>query len=282
WKNGDILEIQLPMSLHAEAMPDDPAMIAFLYGPIVLGGDLGKEGLDDTKRYGPNAPQLGRVKPVQVPALVCDLKDVLQRLKPVAGAAMTFKTTGIGRPADVTLQPFYKMADQRYSVYWKVYSAAEWEKRSAEIVAAESRRKEVERRTFDFVTAGDAQSERDHGIQTDDASSARQRNTGNFEGKSWRAARNGWFSYELKVNPDKPMILVCTYRGSEGPRRAFDILVDGEKVGSQVLEINPTSFFDFEYKLPENLTRGKQKVTVKFQSQPEAIAGAVFEVRVIQ
>jgi len=282
WKSGDTVEIRLPMSLRIEAMPDDPATIAFLYGPIVLGGDLGKEGLDDAKRYGPSAPHLGRVKPLQVPAVVCDLKDVVQKLKAVSGATMSFQTSGIGKPRDVTLGPFYKMADQRYSVYWKVYSVAEWEKRTVEIAAAEAHRKEVERRTLDAVTAGDQQSERDHGLQTDRTSSSGQGSTGNFEGKTWRGARNGWFSYELKVNPDKPITLVCTYRGSEGPRRAFDIFVDDEKVASQTLEIHPTELFDFEYKLPERLTRGKQRITVKFQAQPNSIAGAVFDVRVIQ
>src|SRR3989442_5959133 len=98
WKNRDSVEIRLPMSLRLEAMPDDPKMVAFLYGPIVLGGDLGKEGLEDARRYGPSAPQLGRVKPIQVPALVCDLKDVLPKLKLMQGAPMTFRTNGIGQP----------------------------------------------------------------------------------------------------------------------------------------------------------------------------------------
>ena len=282
WKNGDTIEIRMPMSLRVESMPDDPATIAFLYGPVVLGGDLGKDGLEDSRRYGPSAPQLGRIKPVQVPALVCELKDVLKRVKPVAGVPMTFKSDGIGKPSDVTLAPFYKMADQRYSVYWKVYSSSEWEKRAAEIAAAESRRKEVERRTLDSVTAGNQDSERDHGLQTSSDPSTGQRNTGNFDGKTWRAARNGWFSYDLKVSPDKPITLVCTYRGSEGPRRAFDILVDGEKVASQVLDIAPTELFDIEYVLPEKATKGKQKISVKFQAHQDAIAGAVFDVRVIQ
>jgi len=275
WKNGDIVEIQLPMSLRMEAMPDAPTMVAILYGPIVLGGDLGKEGLEEARRYGPSAPQLGRVKPVQIPALVCFLKDVLSKLKPVQGARMSFRTSGIGQPNDVLLEPFYKMADQRYTVYWKVYSSAEWDKRKKEVAAAVSRRKEIETRTVDWVAPGNSESERDHAFKG-------QGNTGNFDGKTWRGARNGWFSYELKILPDKPITLVCTYRGSEGPRRAFDILVDGEKVGSQTLEIHPTEIFDFEYPIPANLTKGKQRITVKFQALPDSIAGAVLDVRVIQ
>ena len=35
WKTGDRVDVRLPMSLHTEAMPDDPNMIAVLYGPIV-------------------------------------------------------------------------------------------------------------------------------------------------------------------------------------------------------------------------------------------------------
>jgi hypothetical protein len=34
--------------------------------------------------------------------------------------------------------------------------------------------------------------------------------------------------------------------------------------------------------LPETLTRGKQRVTVKFQAQPNSIAGSLFDVRVAQ
>ena len=42
------------MHLHVEAMPDDPGMQAFLYGPLVLAGDLGNEGLTEAHIIGPN------------------------------------------------------------------------------------------------------------------------------------------------------------------------------------------------------------------------------------
>lgn len=43
WKSGDTVQVQLPMSLRMESMPDDPKTVALLYGPIVLAGELGKE-----------------------------------------------------------------------------------------------------------------------------------------------------------------------------------------------------------------------------------------------
>ena len=36
WKNGDRVEMELPMHLHMEAMPDDAHLQAALYGPVVL------------------------------------------------------------------------------------------------------------------------------------------------------------------------------------------------------------------------------------------------------
>jgi len=276
WKNGDTVDIRLPMRLRMEAMPDDPKMIALFYGPIALAGDLGREGLQDAKRYGPSAPQLGRVKPIEIPAFISEINFVLSQIKPVPGAPLTFKTDGLGRPQDVTLVPFYKVFDQRYTVYWKVYAPDEWEKRKVDLAAAESRRKMIERLTVDAVNINDQQSERDHNLQ------GQGMIDGDFEGKRWRAARNGWFSFDLKSAPDKPVTLVCTYRGSEGRPRSFDVLVDGEKIATQTLEIHPGELFDFEYPLPEQLTRGKERITVKFQSRPNAMAGSVFDVRVAQ
>ena len=175
----------------------------------------------------------------------------------------------------MTLLPFYKIFEQRYTAYWRVYTPAEWEKRNAELAAVAARRKEIELGTIDAVSVGESQSERDHNLRHEGASQ------GFFEGRRTREARNGWFSYELKVSDDRAMTLVCTYRGSEGRRRSFEVLVDGEKITTQSLENHPTESFDVEYPLPESLTRGKGRVTVKFQAQPDSIAGSVLDVRIV-
>jgi DUF1680 family protein len=275
WNSRDRVEIRLPMSLHLEALPDDPKTIAILYGPIVLAGDLGKSGLDDLRRYGPSAPPLNRVVPITVPALVGEVKDVTSRLTPAAGAPLNFEMNGLGKPQDVRLIPFFRASDIRYTVYWKVLSPEEWDKAKTERAARESRRQQIERATVDAVDIDREQSERDHGLQGENSSQAY------FGGKRTREARNGWFSYTLKVLPNAPMTLVCTFVGSEGRRRAFDILVDGDKVATPSLEIHPTELFDMEFQLPEALTRGKQIITVKFQALPGSTAGSVYDVRII-
>lgn len=276
WRDGDVVQIRLPMSLRVESLPDDSTLVALLYGPIVLAGDLGREGMNAVKRYGPSAPQLGRLKPLEVPAFVCDVRSVPEHVKSVPGMSLNFNTEGIGRPRDVSLVPFYRLFEGRYTVYWKVYSAEGWEKRKAEIAAAEARWKGIEARTVDAVDISDTLSERAHNLRSQAAIE------GYAEGRKWRAARSGWFSYDLKVVGDKPMTLVCTYRGSGGRRYSFDILVDGEKVATESLQYHPTESFDVAYPLHEKLTHGKRRIVVKFQALPDAIAGPALDVRVVQ
>ncbi len=116
WKAGDKIEMTLPMHLSVEAMPDDPKTQAFLYGPIVLAGDLGSEGLTEQMMVGPNAPQMRRV-PIEVPTFQAPGADPASWIKP-AGAPLSFRTTGQSK--DVTLVPLSSLFGKRYSVYWQV------------------------------------------------------------------------------------------------------------------------------------------------------------------
>src|SRR5690606_13069763 len=50
WRTGDRVELRLPMALHAAPMPDDPSLLAVLYGPLVLAGRLGTAGITDANR----------------------------------------------------------------------------------------------------------------------------------------------------------------------------------------------------------------------------------------
>ena len=97
-------------------MPDDPTTQAFLYGPLVLAGDLGAEGLTDQMIVGPNAPQLRRL-PIEVPTFHAPGPDPSSWIKPAA-APLTFRTTS--QPRDVTLAPLASLFGTRYSVYWQV------------------------------------------------------------------------------------------------------------------------------------------------------------------
>jgi hypothetical protein len=277
WKTGDTVDVRLPMTLHMEGLPDDPHFKALMFGPVVLAGDLGTAGLDKVNRYGPSAPPVGRVPAINVPSFVADSPEqVLAHVKPVSGKPLTFETSGLGQPNEVTLIPLYKTFEPRYTVYWTVYNTDEYRKVKADAAAVAAHRKDIEGRTIDTVDVSSDASEQAHGFASEGAGQ------GFVEGRRWRDTRSGFISYTLNIEPDKPLTLVCTFRGSEGQRRAFDILVDGQKVAAENLEYHPTELLDKEYAVPETLTRGKNQITVRLVPHSGARTGGVVEIRTIQ
>jgi DUF1680 family protein len=123
WKDGDRIEVTMPMGLRIEAMPDDPTLQAVMYGPLVLAGKLGTHA----ERAGPTPPrmspdftdaQVAGVAAVPIPAITAHSGDVHSWVKPVRGKALEFTT--IGQPTAVTLAPFNALFDERYVVCWTV------------------------------------------------------------------------------------------------------------------------------------------------------------------
>jgi DUF1680 family protein len=266
WRDGDEIELQFPMSLRTEAMPDNPNRIAIFYGPTVLAADLGP--VND-----PAADKAGFV-----PALLADGRPVADWVKPVSLEKRTFKTVGVGKPREVELVPFHQLHDRRYTVYCDLFTAADWSKREAEIRADEQRQRALEARTTDVFQPGEMQPERDHNVQGEKSEAHEA------HGRKLRHARDGgWFSYEMKVDPAALHELVCVWWGNETGERTFDILVDGTKIATQqLLKNQPGKFWDAVYPIPGELTRGKEKVTIKLQAKPGNYAGGLFGSRILR
>jgi DUF1680 family protein len=125
WEDGAGVEIQLPMKLHAEPLPGTTNIVALLYGPIVLAGELGTNGMPNP--YAKDQRDLVEVPDPRVPVLVADDNSLLKYVKPT-DKPLVFRTKNLGKPDDVTLIPFYKTHHERYSVYWNVVSKADWKK----------------------------------------------------------------------------------------------------------------------------------------------------------
>jgi DUF1680 family protein len=271
WRDGDQVDVRIPMSLRMEALPEATDIVAILYGPIVLAGELGNEGLAGLSEYAKDQSDLLFVPDPEVPALVHDGANLLDRIRPVEGKPLTFETQGLGRPRDVTLIPFYRLHHERYTVYWKRLTSAGFERHRADVAADANRRLARERRTLDRVRPGDATSEQEHRL------AGERTNAGGVPGGAWREAiPGGWFAWQMKVATG-PTVLSCRYWGSDFRNRTFDILVDGEKVATQRLQNErPGEFLDFDYPIPEALTRGKGAVIVRFQPREDQTAGGVF------
>jgi len=115
WKNGDKIDLRLPMSLHTESTPDDPTLQAVLYGPLVLAGRLGRDGLTHELIYGPYHPD--PAKEIPVAPLAVSEGMAADSVEPVGGEPLAFRT--VGQPSAVRLSPLYQISGERYTVYWK-------------------------------------------------------------------------------------------------------------------------------------------------------------------
>jgi DUF1680 family protein len=117
WKTGDRLEVTLPMSLHAHPMPDDKSLVAFLYGPFVLAGKLGGEGL--TQEAVHTTQNWYEFKDVaEAPPLTGDVHNLDEWIKPFEGQPLTFRTRG--QEKDITFVPYHHLFTVKYAVYWRV------------------------------------------------------------------------------------------------------------------------------------------------------------------
>jgi len=121
WKAGDKVDVTFPMSLRTVATNDDPDVAAFVYGPIVLAGEMGSEGLKEGAPLAHN-PQDFAKSPV--PADIRDTLAVKGRkledwLKPVTGRPLEFTTSGLAG-APMTLAPYYMISRGRYVIYWNI------------------------------------------------------------------------------------------------------------------------------------------------------------------
>ena len=126
WKNGDTVEVTLPMRLHLETLPDDPGLAAILYGPLVLAGELGSQNLDPTRIYSEDKFLHGGFPAVAVPELAGNRNALDKWIQPVSAKdkPITFRVLSPSGSEDLTLSPFYRLFNQRYCVYWRFRSAA--------------------------------------------------------------------------------------------------------------------------------------------------------------
>ena len=119
WNDGDRVEYSMPMSLHIHHAIDRENYVAIIYGPIVLAGEFGTDGVP-SPADARDQSQFNKLPRPEIPALATDNEDASTWLKPVPGHTLTFQTLGVGKPADVTMMPLYAIRNERYTVYWRM------------------------------------------------------------------------------------------------------------------------------------------------------------------
>jgi hypothetical protein len=243
-------------------MPDNPNRIALLYGPVVLAGQLGNEMPD---------PIFGTT------VLLTDNKNVSDWTTRNS-ASLEFKTKQVARPSDVTLIPFYQTDNQYYNVYWDFFTSSDWKNRQQEYEAEKKRQFEIEQRTIDVIRIGEMQPERDHNLKAGQKSYV-----SDALGRMGREARSGsHFSFDMKVKPEVPSNLLCTYIGDDKDR-IFDLQVNGILITTVDWKGSTVGrFFDVEYPIPAELIKGKEIAEINVLANHSKTAGRIFGCRIVK
>lgn len=258
WRVGDRIDLTLPMMVRAEPVPDDPTLVAYSHGPVVLAADLGPAALEWAD---PPPALVTASSPATAPRAV----DADRHLFTLDGA----------EPGPVRLAPFFSLYDRRSAVYFPSFTAERWAKEEAGFRAEQQAHRALEARTVDVVRLGEQQSEQDHAFAT---------NRADLRSWSGRSARALWWGagnhIELTLSTRPGASLLWVLYWGEDVKKHFTIAIDGKTIAEERLP-PPTvkGFVAREYPIPPALAGGMSKLRVRFDNQAGEVP--IYEVRIL-
>ena len=122
WNNGDVVEIDYPMSLQVCEANDNPDVFAITYGPLVLAGVMGTKGMIAPAPY--SNPELHNdyyTYEYNIPAgiktaLKLDKKNPGKYIQSSGTDKLIFNVVN----ENIRLAPIHTIHRQRYVIYWNL------------------------------------------------------------------------------------------------------------------------------------------------------------------
>lgn len=213
------IDLYLQATPKLVSAPDNPNYVAFTHGPYVLAGGLGSKGIEEDNPNG-ILVRVGTKNRLLADTLTINnpdwREDFIDHLEPqtLPNKLLAFKVKEIEE--EIILTPYYEMHDERYGIYFKLL-----EKDSQEAQDTIKEKKELLRQQSLVY-------EELHNFDENNSEYAKKlqyerSHVGNFSGQRYRQAeKEGWFSYEFKITPEKENIYL-------------DLKFHSEDVGKQLL-----------------------------------------------
>ncbi|MBQ0022252.1 MAG: glycoside hydrolase family 127 protein [Prevotellaceae bacterium] len=310
WREGETVEVDLPMELRYEECPNLSDYIAFKYGPILLGartnnetGEGASNGLKKESLTNEYAGE-GRMDHSEscmtkslslatAPMLIGKRSEVLNRITMDAEAMKTLRFRIDVSRTDLdsykwntlTLEPYYKIHHSRLMNYWyqqteEGYANSSWAKE-------EAAKMELERRTVDFVATGEQQSEAGHNYRYSSDSGK-----GSYQGEYYRdAQKGGYIQYTLYNNEGltDSLSIMCRFTTADNGRKGT-LKVDGVKIASieisKDLKADDNGFYNVQIDLPQHLIvdangKAKSKFVVRLDADQNTICPGWYYLRLL-
>lgn len=230
WTGGDVVELDLPAALRTETAKDRPDVVSIFYGPVLLAGRLGKEGMP--KDLAGKDAHL-RLPPAEVPAILHASADPAAWLTPIDPAALSFRLHDAGPASGLELRPLYDVHHERYTVYWP---RSDRPLRVAP-ATAQSTATDQDPRRVDRLVLGDTASEKTHDLRT---------------------AEDGTRTCVLAIIPDQALSLRIAFAPATGGR-TLTLTVNGRP-----LPPYPITGDSVKVPLPPETLHGQQNITLRW------------------
>ncbi len=285
WRDGDKIEVSLPMQLRYEELPNVPEYIAIMYGPVLLGAKTGEETLyglkanDHRWAHIPHGPLLPIAK---APVMVGERTKMLKKIVPVKNKPLHFKTRNLFNSKefnDLELQPFFSIHDARYMMYWLSMNKKAYRLAADSLAQLENARLALDARTVDAIVPGEQQPEADHGVKME------RTNSGLFKDAFYREiSQGGQLTYLLYPKGESNLKLMIRYWGNEQGKRSFKIYIDDMLVTTEstVGKWNRNEFVNVEYPLPENVLKNKNQLVLKIVPDKDCLAGGFYYIALLR
>lgn len=254
-KAGDVVKLKFPMEVRAYATQDNKDFVAFRYGPVALSAALGTNNIE---AYSPNGilVRVGTkdstcqtvitVQNMTVDEWLSNVKENLVRIEDSEDGKVQFKLNNTDS-SDLIYTPHFMRYKERYGLYM-LFEEPGSEAGQKRIRDRKERLREEEMAIDTLTNFDENNSEFAKNLKYEKSS------TGSFNGRLYRdAQKDGWFSYDMQINPDSEKnYLICTwYSGDKG--RSFDLYINGKKLQSIAItgDAGTNVFYTQRIEIPE-------------------------------
>jgi len=297
----DEIKLVFNMEITFDALKDNPHVMAFKYGPVVLSAGLGDDDLDKTNPNGimvlvpprdPNSPDMVRITNGQtVDEWKENVREQFGMCISLSSGEFCFKLRGTDMEEMLTYAPHYKKYKERYALYMTFVDP----ETEAAIGKARLEKKKalLEKECASaYLTNFDNHAyEAEYNLKQSDTA------TGSWpwHGKSFRFGHGegSWFSYDLPITHDVPNFLNTTLFKHEAGRSwaiyINDTLLENELVTEEGLS-EDENFYTSTKAIPDGFLsgdglrineNGMPYITVKFESTGGPV-GAIFGISITQ
>ena len=283
WSTGDVIKIKYPMTVQAIGLPDNDTVYAFRYGPTLLAAKLGTERMDLNNgdnltwaganlsaahykvvgseewatgiAYGSTNISILGSETLYIDDATLDsyIQNIADNMERTSSDTLEFKLNGTDASDNfddgLTFVPFNTLNDERYGIYW--YFSAQTQEELEATIMKNKEELRIANCRVDSIQPGYGQYEQDsiHAIEESNSVS------GTIEqgGSTRYASAGGYFSYNMKVNPERNNSVLCRF-AKEDNGKTIKITVGDTVIATDTLNYSGTEdFYDVYYKIPEDV-----------------------------